>query len=303
MKNSILLFCFFLIMKIGSAQNPADEFSYTKKTEYNEQVVYRSSEDTTINRYEKIVINGFDSKVPFYHFINKDNKAKFVFLLHGIGSSKNEWFKPASDEKLLDSLIALGYDVIVPDAKYHGERSYELNFRPAYALPGGIRRGSEEDANSLYQVYTVSIKDFRIIMDYLEKKYNNTDLQFDFIGYSMGGALSLLISAADKRVNSVVACVPPLDLPYAEIKGLDRPIDFTKKLKAITPLFYGQFLNAPTSLIMGRSDPFTSEQVVAEFYNRIPLNDKELIFYESGHALPAEYVDEVIKWIGQHNNE
>ena len=65
--------------------------------------------------------------MPFYHYINKDNKDKFVFLLHGLGSSKDDWLKPRSDEKLVDSLVALGYDVIIPDAKFHGERSYEFN--------------------------------------------------------------------------------------------------------------------------------------------------------------------------------
>lgn len=304
MKNLILIVLACLGMTICSAQKLRNEFTYTQKTEYSEQVVFRNRKDTTVNRYEKIVINGFDSKVPFYHYINKDNKDKFVFLLHGIGSSKDDWLKPRADGKLVDSLVTLGYDVIIPDAKYHGERSYEFNFRPAYTLPRGISHGkSQEDAKSIYQVYTISIKDFRIIMDYLEKNYNNTDLQFDFIGYSMGGAMSLLISATDKRVNSVVACVPPVNRPLEEVKRFDWPIEITNNLKDVTPKFYSQFLNTPTSLIMGRTDPFTSEQVITEFYDDIPLKDKKLIFYEAGHGLPPEYINDVIEWITTHNNK
>ena len=304
MKYIILIILSYASITLCNAQKLRNEFSYSSKIDYGEQVVFWNRRDTTVNRYEKVVINGFDSKVPLFHFIDKDNKNKFVFLLHGIGSSKDDWLRPRSDGKLVDSLVSLGYDVIIPDAKYHGERSYEFNFRPAYTLPRGISNGkSQEDANSLCKVYTGTIKDMRIIMDYLEKKYNSTDLQFDFIGYSMGGAMSLIINAIDNRVNSVVACVPPVNRPLEEIKGFDWPIEIIDSLKDVTPKFYSQFLNAPSSLLMGRTDSNTSEQVVKEFYDDLPLKDKNLKFYEAGHSLPPEYINDVIEWITTHNNK
>ena len=285
-----------------NAQKLRYEFNYPSRTDYGDQVVFFTTRDTTRNRYEKIVINGFDTKVPFFHYINKDNKNKFVFLLHGIGGSKDGWLKPRSDGKLVDSLVTLGYDVIIPDARYHGERSYEFNFRPTVVLPRGISQGkSQEDAKSLCLIYTSTIKDIRIIMDFLERKYNATNLQFDFIGYSMGGAMSLLISAADKRVNSVAACVPPVTRPLEEIKGFDWPDEIVNDLKDVTPKFYSQFIKTPTSLIMGRTDPFTSEQAATEFYSDIPLKDKNLKFYEAGHGLPPEYINDAIAWIIAHN--
>ena len=76
MKYIILTILVCSSITLCNAQKLRNDFSYTQKTEYSEQVVFRSRKDTTVNRYKKIVINGFDSKVPFYHYINKDNKNK-----------------------------------------------------------------------------------------------------------------------------------------------------------------------------------------------------------------------------------
>jgi hypothetical protein len=51
---------------LRNAQKPRYDFTYQKKKEYGEQVVFRNKMDTTVDRYEKIVMNGFDPMVPFY---------------------------------------------------------------------------------------------------------------------------------------------------------------------------------------------------------------------------------------------
>ncbi|WP_242094246.1 alpha/beta hydrolase [Aestuariivivens sediminicola] len=304
-KSAVILFCGSVIL--CHAQTLRNPFNYPKKIDYADEVVFRTTMDTTRNRFEKIVINGSDSKVPFFHYINKDNKNRFVFVLNGIGSSKDDWRTPNADGNLVDSLVNLGYDVIIPDARYHGERSYEYNFRPADVLPRGISHGKRhEDANGLYQVYNSTIKDLRIIMDFLEMKYTSTDLQFDFIGYSMGGAISLILNAIDKRVNSVVAFAAPVNAPLGsalEAKNYIWPGDIMNRLKDVTPKFYSRFIHAPTSLLMGRTDPITSEQAATEFYDNIPLKDKNLKFYEAGHALPADYINDATEWITMHNKK
>ena len=93
MKYIILTILVCSSITICSAQKLRNDFSYTTKTEYEAQVVFQSKRDTTVNRYEKTVINGFDSKVPFYHYINKENKNKFVFVLHGLNGSKENWVR------------------------------------------------------------------------------------------------------------------------------------------------------------------------------------------------------------------
>ena len=60
---------------------------------------------------------------------------------------------------------------------------------------------------------------------------------------------------------------------------------------------------SPVALLMGRTDYFTSEQEATQFYEKIPNKDKRLKFYEAGHGLPPEYINDVINWITTHNKK
>jgi len=302
MKYLILIVLACSSITLCNAQKLRNEFTYTTKTEFEAQVVFRNRRDTTADRYEKTVINGFNSKVPFYHYINIENRNKFVFILHGLNGSKDNWLRPMSDGKLVDSLVTLGYNVIIPDAKFHGERSYEFNFRPTGGLPPERSR-SQKDAKSLYEVYSSTIKDIRIIMDYFEKQHAGEKLQFDLIGYSMGGAISLIVNAIDTRINSVASCVPPVNRPIEEIKNFGWPNEIAENMKDISPIYYATFQKSPVALLMGRTDYFTSEEEATVFFDGIPNNDKHLKFYESGHSLPSEYINDVIEWITTHNKK
>jgi predicted esterase len=45
---------------------------------------------------EKIVIDGYDSKIPYYHFQNKKNQdGQYIILLHGLGGSKEDRVYPS----------------------------------------------------------------------------------------------------------------------------------------------------------------------------------------------------------------
>ncbi len=286
----------YVCVSTSSAQELRNVFSYEAKEDFGEQIVYVEKIDS-IKRFEKTVIDGHDSKVPFYHYINKLNTGKFVILLHGLNGSKDDWKK----SELLDSLLSTGYNVIIPDAKFHGERSYELNFRPAGTLPPGWSK-SRKDAKIFYDLYSATIKDIRIIMDYFEKQQALERPQFDLVGYSMGGAISLIINAVDPRVNCVAACVPPVNRPITEIKDYGWPDEIVSMLKDMTPMYYTKFQNSPVALFMGATDFFTSEAEANQFFDEISLRDKYLKFYEAGHGLPSEYQYDVVDWLIKHNS-
>tara|TARA_R110002126_G_scaffold100272_5_gene231744 strand:- start:735 stop:1130 length:396 start_codon:yes stop_codon:yes gene_type:complete len=127
-RTLLIIFGLILISSISFAQEEITYLSYYPKVEYNAKVAESNTSDDG-SMFEKIVIDAFDSRVPFYVIkpeINKTNK--FVILLHGITGSKENWVNPTSSlskkyVKLKDSLVSIGYNVIIPDAKYHGERS------------------------------------------------------------------------------------------------------------------------------------------------------------------------------------
>lgn len=298
-----------LILSVNAlAQSALDLFDYQKKHLQEAQIVNTREVDSLIT-FEKIVINGYDSKVPFYYYKNQRNTdQQYAILLHGLGSSKESWVYPSEPyyqwsqnlTAIKDSLLMLGFNIIIPDAKYHGERSYELNFRPTGSLPPEISK-SQADADIFYDLYLSTIKEIRLIMDYVEDRSEITDLKFNLVGYSMGGAFSLILNAVDKRINCVVACVPPLGRPFSELEKLNWTGKISEKMKAISPLYYADDQKSPVALLMGKTDPFIPIEEARVFHKGVPIDEKKLKFYASGHELPTDYIEDVIRWIDQHN--
>lgn len=292
-----LFFGLFFISTITFGQDLTANLSYFPKIEYNAKIVASNIQDDGTS-FEKAVIDGFDSKIPFYIIKPKNYKEDhFVILLHGITGNKDGWVNPTESysKKLVtlkDSLLALGYSVIIPDAKYHGERSYEANF----ASP--ITFFTSQDSQKAYNLVSTSVKDVRVIMDYIQFNSGNTTTTFDVIGYSMGGIITILLNSVDDRLNRTVACVAPLDLEKAsKILGMNG--EKAKTLKVMSPKNYASLQKAPITLLMGTKDGWYVEQEVQDFFDSITMKDKTLKFYESGHLLPDEFISDAIKSINK----
>lgn len=306
--RNILLISMLLVSVVNSVgQNPYFDFDYEKSN--RTAVVVDSRNIDSLTRRDKVVLDGFDSKIPFYHFKNNRNSDNsYVILLHGLGGNKVYWVNPSLPylqytknlTAIKDSLLSLGFNVVIPDAKHHGERSYELNFRNPGLLPPVFSK-SHADAEIFYDLYASTIKETRLIMDYIGGLSKESKPGFNIIGYSMGGAFSLILNSIDERINCVVACVPPLARPFSELKELGWSGKISEKMKAISPFYYATNQKSPVAMLMGKTDPYIPVEEVSEFYKQIPIEDKKLKFYDSGHELPNEYINDVISWIIQYN--
>jgi dienelactone hydrolase len=291
----ILSFVLILISTIISAQETTADLSYFPKIEFNDKIVESNTADNG-NTFEKIVIDGFDSKIPFYRIKPKEGKEdKYVILLHGITGNKDNWVNPTNSlsekyVKLKDSLLTLGYSVIIPDAKYHGERSYEANF----ASP--LTFFSSQDSQKTHNLFTTTVKDIRIIMDFIQSNSDNTSTTFDVIGSGMGGMVTILLNSVDDRLNRVVVCVAPLDGQKAS-KRIGMNEDNAKNMEVISPKNYALLQKAPITLLMGTKDGWYTKEEAQDFFDKIMIKDKSLKFYESGHYLPDEFISNAVKGI------
>ena len=299
-----MLFSLFQIF----SQTETSLFEYNKEIEKSAVVVARQELDS-VTIFEKVVLDGFDSKIPFYHIINNRNdRGKYVILLHGLGDSKEDWIHPSepylewsrNTKSIKDSLLTLGFNVIIPDAKFHGERSYELGFRAPELLPPVISR-NEQDSKAFENLITSTVKDLRIVLDYVQNREKDADLSFNVIGYSLGGNLGILLSVFDNRITSVVGCVPPVNLPARGLEAFDWSDDVIQGQLGITPMKYAEKQNVPITLLMGRHDFFTTEEEATEFFEKIPTEDKQLKYFDSGHILPNDYKTDAIQWITNHD--
>ncbi|MCK0158148.1 alpha/beta hydrolase [Cellulophaga sp. F20128] len=293
-RTLFLIFGLIFISTISFAQNETAYLSYYPKVEYNAKVAEsNTSDDGTI--LEKIVIDGFDSRVPFYSIKPEINKTdQFVILLHGITGSKENWVNPTSSlstkyVKLKDSLLSIGYNVIIPDAKYHGERSYEADF----ASP--ILFYATQDLQRIQNLWSTSVKDIRVIMDYMQSLPNGEQITFDVVGYSMGGLMAIYLNSVDDRLNRIVACVAPIGSTLKAGMSLGLNEENAKKMKErFSSEIYAPMQKAPITLLMGAKDGWYTEKEAQDFYDNIAIKAKSLKFYESGHYLPEEFISDVI---------
>ena len=191
MKTQLIVLLLF-IQFISLAQGPTANFDYTARVDFNPDTVETKSLGDQ-GKSLKVVIDGWDSRVPFFILQPKEPANRFVLLLHGLGDSKDGWITQRDSELsrnyilLKDSLLQLGYSVIIPDSKYHGERSFESNFTP----PASLLIPSKTDM--IRAMWVTSIKDLRLIMDYVESGIDESS-SIEVIGYSMGGMLAIMIN-------------------------------------------------------------------------------------------------------------
>lgn len=293
-RTTILTFSLILISTFISAQEIIADLEYFPKVEYNSKVVERNTSDDGTT-FKKIVIDGFDSRVPFYVIKPGINKTKkYAILLHGLTGSKENWVNPTSSlsekyVKLKDSLVSIGYNVIIPDAKYHGERSYEADF----ASP--ITFYATQDVQKIYNLWSTTVKDVRIIMDYMQSLSKEERITFDVVGYSMGGLMAIYLNSVDNRLNRIVACVAPLGSVLKASMSLGLNTENAKKMEGFSSQIYAPLQKAPITLLMGTKDNWYTEREAQDFYDNIEIKAKALKFYESGHYLPKEFISDVIK--------
>ncbi len=291
----ISIICFFNLL----GQELRNDFSYEKSEIIQVEIV---DSRTSMNGFkmETVVIQGYDSKFPFTYFTTSDSFGKHVILMHGLNGSALQWYYPESRWRpLVDSLLTLGYNVAIPDAKYHGARSYERNFKPVRSTGEYLK--IVDEAQAFYEANSTTIRDLRIIIDYLGQRNREDDLQIDLVGYSMGGGISLILNAVDQRINSVVACVPSMKLPARSISDFNLSGSMEKQLHDITSINYSPFQNAPVLFLIGKSDPFSPKEEANEFIANMHIDDKDIVLFDSGHRLPDEFMREATRWITAHN--
>ena len=139
-----------------------------------------------------------------------------------------------------------------------------------------------------------TVKDIRIIMDFIERKNKEKKPAFSLVGYSMGGATAILLNASDDRIVSVVACVPPLKHPEKEVANFNWSGEIEHALATVTPQNYSRLQQSPILLLIGEQDFFYPKEEVNSFYKDVSIQEKEVKYFESGHVLPEAYVNEVI---------
>lgn len=177
-----------------------------------------------------------------------------------------------------------GYAVVAIDARYHGSRK-----DPDKTLASIMNDLHFFGDKSPYEEMIVNtVKDYRVLIDWLSANSRIDSENIVIAGYSMGGQISLLAASVDNRISSVVSIVPP---------SLDDKVAMVAP-KNVVPL-----ISASKLLLVTSDDDENASKAENKFlFDLIPTNDKKHYVFEGDHILPVSYVDSIEKWLIQSGN-
>lgn len=241
--------------------------------------------------FEKINIGEIKATVVFPQ--NIDHKLPTIFIYHGWSSQR------AVHENLGILLACHGFMVVIPEAIHHGER-------------GTIDYWSA-DSGFKYFWPTVenSIKEFKVVLDYVKANYNIDENRIGITGHSMGAITTSGIIANYKDLKAAVTMDGTgawkeftLELLGSDFDSLSKELqEILTRLHAISPISnIEKFKNLPLLLLHGEKDtvvPIASDnhffEALKNAYDKgSPL--KMITFDRLNHFVTQGYINEMINW-------
>ena len=206
--------------------------------------------------------------------------------LHGLGRSHMRWWQSSfkgsetveQTQRITELALQNGYAVLALDARAHGERKnleYTLKDLMLDLELWGQREPYE-------QMIAGSVKDYRLLLDWLLTQPLIDGRRVKVSGYSMGGQMALILASQEPRITAVAAIVPP---------HLDD------KVAAVSPLrFMPGLAGKKLWLLSADDDEHASAQQNQALFDALPGSDKKHLRFPGGHLLPAGYAAGLAPW-------
>lgn len=217
----------------------------------------------------------------------KRHKYPVLIGIHAMGRSYPRWFKSSlkgrptvtSVNKITEHALNKGYAVIAIDARFHGKR--KLEDKPLRKIWNNLNFfGDKTDYENMI---VKTVIDNRTLLDWVETQDYLNAQDVSVAGYSMGGQASLILAAVDKRIDDVIAIVPPF---------------VNNTVAAVSPYNFAHRIdNGRVLFIYGEKDDVASLEENNMVFDAISTSDKKLLGYNADHILPEHYVDAISAWL------
>ncbi|PAY01642.1 acetylesterase [Pseudoalteromonas sp. HM-SA03] len=206
--------------------------------------------------------------------------------VHGMGRSDVRWIQESfkgrdtfeQTDELTKMALANGYAVIAIDSRNHGKRK-NLEHNIIEVMHDLDWWGKREPYEKLI---IDSVKDHRVLLDWIATQPQFDLDQISVAGYSMGGQISLILAALDKRVDNVLSIVPPYltnAVARVAIKNFATAVDSPK-----------------VWLVSADDDEYASERENKALFEAIASEQKHHVVIEGGHLLPEGYYKKLQGW-------
>ncbi len=159
----------------------------------------------------------------------------------------------------------------------------------------------KRDPSKDYEASLETVVELRKAIDYLLEQPGVDASRFAYVGHDFGMMYGLLLSRDEKRPRgwALQAGTAGFDewfllgrkgIPEAEKQKV------RERLAPLAPVRFIGDLGVPVLLQFGRIDPYVP-QVQAELLVERAKAPKQVIFYEAGHGLNEEAVQDRMKWL------
>lgn len=287
--NKILILCFIFFASAVHADALQQLLSHeTRNTLATE--VYEVEDFNSYYRELAYLRQPFAGPIPYYLAYPKDQKRwkGIVLMLHGITSSKDIWWQGSGPYHRVGEyrreLLDAGYVLVLPDARYHGQRVHEANFESAKNL---LQR---QEWQTLRDLIAGSVQDFRLLLDDLQKDDKFKDLPVGVLGMSLGGIQTLALSAVDSRIDFLVPIFPPVQ-------------SVSPLVEALAPINVADNVKAPCLLLISDRDVWYTLEDGKQLFEKLGSKNKQLEVLSTPHELGYSKAAMIRRWIEANTPE
>lgn len=237
-------------------------------------------------------------EIPTIVLTPKDKMVSFptIIFYHGWSSNKEaQRFRGFI-------LCSLGYQVILPDAIYHGERNALQNYNRQSAV------------KYFWDVILKNIEESDQIIDYAINSLNSDPERIGVAGHSMGGFTSAGVFAKISNIKASVVFNGSFNWKQSNIifkESLDEfeePIAETQEnIEKLDPMnCLDKLVDRPVLMLNGGSDMVVNVNPQRKFYEKIlPLyNDKSRIRFVEypylNHFVTTNMMEEACIWFNKY---
>ncbi|RKH30276.1 alpha/beta hydrolase [Corallococcus sp. CA031C] len=201
-----------------------------------------------------------------------------ALLVHGLTRNKEDWLAdapPTHGGAFTEALRAAGYRVYLLDARHHGERK----------LPGEkpsllVKRLHAGESGPYVSMISGTAADAQVVLAHALE--GGRPARVLVAGYSMGAQVALMLAAREPRITHLVTMVPP---------------DIEPTLGEVAPINVVGRVRQRWLLLSANQDELAPVARSAALFSAAPSKHKVHRTFESGHALPRDYLQEVQRWL------
>jgi dienelactone hydrolase len=145
-----------------------------------------------------------------------------------------------------------------------------------------------------------STSEHRRVMDYLAMRPEIDVGRIGFLGRSLGGLVTFILTAIDPRVKVAITCSTcPIGDYYVDQVGWDDSAKM--RLAPVAPRNFAPAITRAAFLMLnGERDQWGTVEEIQALHRLVRSPTKALELFDCGHRLPSEYIPKAVEWFHQY---